>query len=76
MDERWLLPHTTDFYVCSEDIRDVTWEEGPGPEPDRFAVRITFTHASIPSKRFDDFTWSELIALTRRGVFVRKGVAS
>ncbi len=74
MDERWLLPHTTDFYVRSEDIRDVTWEERPGPEADRFTIRITFVHPSIASKTFDAVTWSEIIAFTRHGVVVRKAV--
>ena len=74
MDERWLLPHTADFHVRSEDIHDVTWEEGPGSEAGRFTVCITFVHASIASKRFDDYTWSEIIGLTRHGVLVRKAV--
>ena len=75
MDERWLLPHTTDFHVRSEDIRDVTWEERPDTNAvDRFTVRITFVHPTIASKQFDDFTWSEIIGLTRRGVVVRKAI--
>ena len=72
MSDRWLLPHTADFYVRSEDIRDVTWDEGPGPGDDRFTVHITFRHPTIASKKFDDFTWSEIIAFTRHGVVVRK----
>ena len=74
MDERWLLPHTTDFYVRSEDIRHVMWEEGEGHEPGRFKVRITFTHPTIASKQFDDYTWSEIILFTRHGVHVKKAV--
>ena len=61
MDERWLLPHTTDFYVRSEDIRHVMWEPAEGEEADRFKVRITFTHPTIASKQ-----WS----LRRYQVFV------
>ncbi len=76
MDERWLLPHTPDFYVRSEDIRDVTWEENPEPDAGSFSVRITFVHPTIASKQFADFTWSEIIALTRHGVHVRKAVPS
>ncbi len=76
MDERWLLPHTTDFYVRSEDIRDVTWEEREEPDEGLFNVRITFTHPTIASKQFDDFTWTEIIAFTRHGVRVVKAVPS
>jgi hypothetical protein len=76
MDERWLLPHTNDFYVRSEDIRNVTWEERPEPDANLFSVRITFVHPSIASKQFDDFTWSEIIAFTRRGVMVTKAAPS
>lgn len=74
MNERWLLPHTKDFYLCAEDIRYVTWEERPEPEMDRFTVRITFVHPTIASKRVDDFTWSEVVALVRRGIVVRKAL--
>lgn len=74
MEERWLLPHTTDFYLRSEDVRDVTWEARPEPDANTFRVRITFVHPTIASKQLDDYTWSEVIAFTRRGIVVRKAV--
>ncbi len=77
MDERWLLPHTKDFYVRAEDIRDVTWEENnPGRDADGFSVRVTFVHPSIASQSFTDYTWTEIVGFAKRGVAVRKAVPS
>ena len=74
MDERWLLPHTTDFYVRSEDIRDMTWAQREEPDEALFSVRVTFVHPGIASQSFDDYTWSEIVGLARRGVMIRKAV--